>query len=150
MESLFTAAHNQKIIHRINSLSPSSKALWGKMNVSQMLAHCQIPLKVAHGETKIKRGLLSILFGTFVKNKLTKDDKAFDRNLPTNKKLIIIDEREFETEKHDLISLVEKFHQLGPNGLTKHPHPFFGRMNEREWDTLQWKHLDHHLRQFGV
>ncbi len=35
-------------------------------------------------------------------------------------------------------------------GLSKDPHPFFGNLNSEEWDTLNWKHLDHHLRQFGV
>ena len=34
--------------------------------------------------------------------------------------------------------------------VTQDPHPFFGRMTGEEWDRLLWKHLDHHLRQFGV
>ncbi|MCW3083037.1 MAG: hypothetical protein JWP12_403 [Bacteroidetes bacterium] len=56
MESLFNPADNQKIITRINSVTPESKAQWGKMNAAQMLAHCQPPLLVAFDELKLKRG----------------------------------------------------------------------------------------------
>jgi hypothetical protein len=52
MKRLFSAKENQEIIDRINELTPDTPALWGKMNVSQMLTHCQQPLKVAYGELK--------------------------------------------------------------------------------------------------
>jgi hypothetical protein len=150
MESLFNRNDNQKIIDRINSLSNSSPSQWGKMSVSQMLAHCQAPLNVAFGEHKLKRGLISILFGKMIKNKLMKDDKPFDRNLPTDKSFIVVDQREFEKEKNKLSELVKRFAVKGAEGLTKDPHPFFGKLTPHEWDVLQWKHLDHHLRQFGA
>lgn len=150
MDSLFTTTHNQKIINRINSLTPATQSLWGKMNVSQMLAHCQAPLNVAYGDLKLKRGFIGILFGGLIRKKLTKDEKPFDRNLPTDKGFIVVDQREFENEKKKLIVLVDKFQKIGPSGITKGAHPFFGKMNEREWDAIQWKHLDHHLRQFGA
>jgi hypothetical protein len=150
MDSLFNQKDNQKIIDRINALTNSSGNQWGKMNVAQMLVHCQAPLNVAFGEHKIKRGLISILFGKMIKNKLMKDDKPFDRNLPTDKTFVVVDQREFEKEKNNLVTLIKRFAEKGPDGLTKDPHPFFGKLTGREWDVLQWKHLDHHLRQFGV
>ncbi|MDF2436541.1 MAG: hypothetical protein K0Q95_917 [Bacteroidota bacterium] len=150
MESIFKQSDNQKLIDRINKLTNSSANQWGKMNVAQMLAHCQSPLNVAFGEHKIKRGLISILFGKMIKNKLMKDDKPFDRNLPTDKTFIVVDQREFDKEKNRLIELIKRFAEKGENGLTKDPHPFFGKLTGHEWDVLQWKHLDHHLRQFGV
>ncbi|HEX8517684.1 MAG TPA: DUF1569 domain-containing protein [Bacteroidia bacterium] len=150
MESLFNPKDNQRIIDRINSLTNKSQAQWGKMNVSQMLAHSQVPLSVAFGEHKLKRGLMSVLFGRMFKNKLMKDEKPFDRNLPTDKRFIVVEQREFEKEKDKLIELVQRFVKAGPDGLTKDPHPFFGNLSGKEWDILQWKHLDHHLRQFGA
>jgi hypothetical protein len=150
MESLFNQADNQKIIDRINTLSNTSQAQWGKMNVSQMLKHGQAPLHVAFGDLKLKRGLIAMLFGGMIKKKLMKDDKPFDRNLPTDKSFIVVDKREFEKEKAELIKLVKRFVEKGPNALTKDTHPFFGVLTPNEWDVLQWKHLDHHLRQFGV
>jgi hypothetical protein len=150
MESLFNTKDNQKVIDRINSLSHTSQSQWGKMDVAQMLAHCQAPLYVAFGEKKLKRGLMAILFGKMIKNQLMKNDKPFDKNLPTDKTFIVVDKREFEKEKNTLIGLIKRFTEKGPDGLTQEPHPFFGKLTGKEWDVLQWKHLDHHLRQFGA
>lgn len=150
MKSLFNKADNQEILNRINKLTPQSQAQWGKMNVSQMLAHCQEPLLVAYGDLKLKRGLVAVLFGSMFKKKMTKDGAPFSRNLPTDKAFIVMEKREFEKETNKLINVVKKFEQVGPHGITKDTHPFFGKMTPNEWDILQWKHLDHHLNQFGA
>ena len=149
MTSLFDPTENQNILHRINKLSPASQAQWGKMNVAQMLSHCQQPLLVAFGDLKIKGGLMAVLFGGMVKRMLLKDE-PYKPGLPTAKEFIITDKKEFEKEKKQLIDLVQRFSKQGPQGLRKDPHPFFGKLTSAEWDTMQWKHLDHHLRQFGV
>ena len=149
MKSLFNKEDNQEIVDRINTLSDSTPAQWGKMNVSQMLAHCQSPLKVAFGELKLKRGLIGILFGNIAKKKLA-GETPFQRNLPTDKNFLVKDNRKFDEEKQKLIHLVRKFTTEGPSGLSKEPHPFFGKLTNGEWDNLMWKHLDHHLKQFGV
>jgi hypothetical protein len=148
--SLFKKEDNEKLIERINSLKHDTKPVWGSMDVAQMLAHCQAPLLVAHGEMKLKRGLFSILFGGIFKRRLTKDAQPFGRNIPTAKEFMVPDKKEFEKEKKRLIELVKRFSDSGPDKITKDPHPFFGKMTPKEWDVLQWKHLDHHLRQFGA
>jgi hypothetical protein len=150
MKSIFNKTDNQELIDRINKLSPSSKAQWGKMNVSQMLAHCQHPLRVAYGEMKLKRGLMSFLFGKMVKNKLVKDEKPFDKGNPTAPEFLVPGQFDFETEKQKLVAIIKRFGEQGPSKLSKDPHPFFGKMTEKEWDVLSWKHMDHHLRQFGA
>jgi hypothetical protein len=150
MKSLFNHTDNQEIINRINALKPASQGLWGKMNVSQMLAHCQEPLRVAYGELQLKRGLIAMLFGSMVKKRLTQDERPFGRNLPTDKAFVVVDGKEFEKEKTELIRLIKKFAERGPEGITKDTHPFFGKMTPQEWDIVQWKHMDHHLNQFGV
>ena len=73
MKSLFNKAENDAIINRINQLNNNSTAVWGKMDAAQMLAHCQVPLKVAFGEVKLKRGLIGILFGGLAKRKMVTD-----------------------------------------------------------------------------
>ena len=149
MPSLFNATDNQQIIYRINNLSPDNLPQWGKMNATQMLAHSQLPLKVAFGELKLKRGLLGMLFGGIAKRQLMAD-KPFKQNLPTAPQFLVKDYENFESEKGKLINMIQKFNVDGPGGLSKDPHPFFGKLTTDEWDLLQWKHLDHHLRQFGV
>ncbi|MES2593254.1 MAG: DUF1569 domain-containing protein [Bacteroidota bacterium] len=150
MQSLFNKSDSQNIINRINTLTAITQSQWGKMNVSQMLAHCQEPLHVAFGDLKLKRGLIALLFGGLIKKKLTKDEQSFTRNLPTDKAFIVVDQKEFEQEKNKLIALVKKYEQVGPDGITKNVHPFFGKMTPTEWDIIQWKHLNHHLNQFGA
>jgi hypothetical protein len=149
MKSLFNAADNQEVLNRINRLSPGTKQLWGKMTVAQMLAHAQTTLQVALGERKLKGGLLGFLFGRIAKKKLS-GDKPFKQNLPTAPSFVVKDERNFEEEKEKLIDLVKRFGSHDPEEIAKRAHPFFGKMSVNEWDNLQWKHLDHHLRQFGV
>ncbi|MDP9047491.1 MAG: DUF1569 domain-containing protein [Bacteroidota bacterium] len=148
MNSIFNTGQRAEFINRINKLTPASHALWGKMNVSQMLAHCQAPLLVALGDLTITRGLMGVLFGKIAKKKLV-SDQPFKPNLPTFKEAKITGEREFDKEKKELISLIHRF-EVGPDVLTPHAHGFFGPLTTSEWDTLQVKHLDHHLRQFGV
>ena len=150
MESLLNPSDNQKIINRISSITPESKAQWAKMNAAQMLAHCQPPLLVAFDELKLKLGMMAALFGGYFRKKMTQDEKPFTQNLPTDAHFVVSNPEEPEKEKEKLIVLVQRFVKAGPEGLTKETHPFFGKMTGREWDIIQWKHLDHHLRQFGV
>jgi hypothetical protein len=149
MKSLFNISDNKEIISRINSLTPETKGGWGKMNVSQMLTHAQTPLKVAFGELKLKRTLMGFLFGRIAKKKLS-DEKQWGKNMPTDKNFIVTEQKNFEEEKGRLISLVQRFTQSGPAGISKETHPFFGKLTADEWDKLMWNHLDHHLRQFGA
>jgi hypothetical protein len=46
--------------------------------------------------------------------------------------------------------LIDRFAAAGPQGCTTHPHAFFGSLTPDEWAILMYKHLDHHLRQFGA
>ena len=149
MKSLFNRQQNDEILSRLNILSPESKCVWGTMNVSQMLAHVQQPLKVAFGELKLKRSMAGILFGRIAKRKLSSDEQ-WRRNMPTDKNFVIADKRDFDDEKSKLAALVRRFAVLGPGGICQEKHPFFGKLTVNEWDRLMWNHLDHHLRQFGA
>ena len=149
MASLFNETDNRALIARFEQLQPDSPALWGKMNVAQMLAHCQVPLQVAYGDVKLKRRLIGILFGGWAKRKLS-TDKPWNKNMPTDPTFVMATQHDFETEKNKLRPLIERFAKNGPSGITKDPHPFFGKLTAEEWDRLQWNHLNHHLTQFGV
>lgn len=150
MKSLFNQNDNAEFIKRINSLTPASKGQWGKMNVEQMLAHARMPLLAAYGSKMSKRGLISFLFGKMAKKQLITGDKPFKQNLPTDKTFIIVNPENFEKEKQLLIESVQQFCKKGPEAITSQTHSFFGPLTPDEWDKLQSKHLDHHLRQFGV
>lgn len=150
MESIFTPQGNKNIIDRIEQLSPISLSQWGKMTVSQMLEHCQQPIKVAYGTLHVKpQRLMSFLFGKSAKKKLA-TKQPFGKGMPTAQEFKITHEPNFESAKKELIGLIEVFAKEGHAAIKLEKHPFFGHMTHHEWDLLQWKHLDHHLRQFGV
>ncbi len=147
-DSLFDPAGLRTMLTRLDALRPDCVRQWGKMTVGQMLAHCQQPLRVALGELKLKRMLIGILFGRMAKKKLLAP-QPWKPGMPTAPEFKITDAREFTPEKAALRALVERFGTGGPAALTKQPHPFFGPLTVEEWQALQWRHLDHHLRQFG-
>jgi len=150
MKSLFNAADNQEMIRRVELLTAGSRPQWGKMGLDHMLIHAQRPLQVAFGELKLKRSIAGFLFGSWARKKIANGEEPFQKNLPTDKHFIVRNPDTVDEGKKRLISLIRRFAQGGPSAITREPHPFFGKMTTQEWDTLMWKHLDHHLRQFGV
>ena len=148
MSNVLDAEHRQPLLDRIALLTSKSQAAWGEMDVAQMLRHCQVPLEIAVGERSMKRGLLGLLFGGLFKRKVLAKE-PFGRDLPTAPSFKVTDERELDKERTSLVALIKTFVDRGPAGLAT-KHPFFGPMTPDEWAMLQWKHLDHHLRQFGV
>lgn len=149
MKHLFEKSTAEEIISRIENLSPTAQGQWGKMNVSQMLTHSQRPIELALSDKKISRSFIGLLFGKMVKRSVI-NDQPFKKNAPTDKSFIVIDERVFETEKAKLISLIKQFQEGGEAKINKHPHPFFGEFSTSDWSRSQYKHLDHHLSQFGA
>jgi Protein of unknown function (DUF1569) len=148
-KNIFNPVVTNEIVSRINLVKQNQQPLWGKMNAAQMMAHCQMPLKVATGDAQLKRSILGFVVGKMMKKKFMQDE-GFGKNLPTDKSFIMNDEKEFTTESINLIEQLSKFQHLNQDELEARPHPFFGKMNAEEWGTLSYKHLDHHLRQFGV
>jgi hypothetical protein len=149
IKNLFEKPVYQDILRRIDQLNPNSQRLWGKMTASQMLAHCKAAFRVPLSKKPIPRPLIGILFGWMIKKKLY-DEAPWKHNLPTAPSFRIKDERDFDTEKKALLALIDEFHILGPDGTGKYPHPMFGSFTPEQWGKSMWKHLDHHLRQFGV
>ena len=149
MPSLFNTTDLQDTINRVEKLSPGSLRQWGKMTVGQMLAHCNQSLETAMGKNSIKRLFIGRLLGPLVK-KSALGPKPFGRNSPTDRSYIFKDDRNFEVEKGRILETLRQFHHNGQAGCTKDPHPFFGHFSPDQWALFQWKHMDHHLRQFGV
>ena len=147
VKNLFDPAVRQEIIARINKLTPQTKQLWGKMNVSQMLAHIQMPILIAYGTHQPKGSFLLRLIGPLFKSKLW-DEKPYKQSLPTDPTFVMTgSEKEFEKEKAAVLDLLNKFNN---ETVVGEQHPVFGKLTKENWSKATWKHLDHHLKQFGV
>jgi len=149
MNNLFQAAAVVEIVGRIDRLQPTSQRQWGKMDVAQMMAHCAATLDMASGRLNRPRVLIGRILGPFVRPMFS-NEKPFSRNSPTDEKLKISDQRDFAREQKQLKDRVRGFNAGGETQCTRHPHPFFGSLTPQEWATGMYKHLDHHLRQFGA
>jgi hypothetical protein len=147
MNSIFDKSDNVLIIARINSLTPESQSLWGKMTVDQMLKHTNEALIVAFGENAIKVNFLMRLLGRMMKNKVFNSD--FGKNSPTAPEFIFKEHYDFEVTKNELIRNYSRFAK-GHESIKITNHPFWGKMTFEDWNKLMWNHVDHHLRQFGV
>ncbi len=149
MQNLFNADDRDAIVRRLSGLQPSSPRQWGKMNVAQMMAHCAVALEVPCGDRIKKQRLMGRVLAPFVRSTVL-GEKAFMRGAPTDPDFRIVDERDFETERRRLATLVDRFCSRGPARVEGVVHSFFGRLTADEWGRLMYKHLDHHLRQFGA
>ncbi|RYY89532.1 MAG: DUF1569 domain-containing protein [Chitinophagaceae bacterium] len=148
MNDLFDPESMQQILDRLNRLQPTQPPLWGKMNAAQMLTHCQAPFSVYFGELRLRQSVVGIFFGRIAKRKLF-SEKPWPRSLPTAREFVVKEQPAFESERKKLAAQIERF---SGSSILLHPprHPFFGKMSAQEWSRLAWKHLDHHLQQFGV
>lgn len=149
MKNLFEPSSASEIRKRIEELRPESDRLWGAMNAAQMLAHCSAWMEMAAGLKTPPRSFVGRIVGKMAKKSVL-GDKPIRRNMPTEKSLIMQGERNFLEEQRRLLDWVDRFSARGPKQCTSHPHCFFGYMTPLEWATMGYKHLDHHLRQFGA
>ena len=149
IKSLFDKDAYQDILARIETLSPDSQRQWGKMTAAQAMAHCQRSLHVSISDKPVPRMFIGRLLGWAFKHKLY-DEVPWKPGLLTAPDFRVTEERELETEKQRLIQMIRQFHEAGAAGIGKHPHPMFGMLTSEQWAKGMWKHINHHLLQFGV
>ena len=148
MKSLFITENYNEILNRIKTLDENSKPIWGKMDVAQMLSHCAGPLQVSLEKLTLKKPnvLLRMLLSLF-KSSLY-NDKPWKHGLTTAKEYRVVVPKQFNTEKAKLLGLVEEFYAKKEQSIWP-SHPYFGDFSKEQWGKMQYKHLDHHLNQFG-
>jgi hypothetical protein len=150
MKNLFEPSAVDEVKTRLRNLKPDSQRQWGKMTPAQAVEHCARGFEWAVGDVRPPRAPIGMLLGWIVKPLALGDDKPLRRNSPTDKTLIVQDECDLAAERERIYALIDRFAKGGPQSCTTHPHVFFGRLTPNEWAALMYKHLDHHLRQFGA
>lgn len=147
MKSFFEDGVYEEISKRLDKLEEQTQPLWGKMTSAQMLHHCQMPLNIIlkKNDYGVKPNwLINLLF-----KKSMYSDKLWRKNLPTAPGFKIVEQKDFHFEKKEITSLIDALYEQREKNEW-HPHPAFGQLTKEQWGKMQYKHLDHHLRQFGV
>lgn len=150
MPSVFDATDVATLVQRINHLTPTTTPKWGKMSVDQMLTHCCVSYDMVYTDRyppvgAFKRWILT----QFVKSAVV-GPKPYAKSTPTAPEFKIVDHRDFEAERTRLVDYVHRVQQEGAKAYEGRPSRSFGPLTAAEWNTLYYKHLDHHLTQFGV
>jgi len=131
MKNLFEKTATGEILERIDMLGPNTQGQWGKMDVSQMLAHCALAMEFSLSQEKAPGSFFGRILGRFVKPLLL-NEKPFKHNTPTAKAFVVVDARDFEREKQRLSNLVRQYHDGGEHTrVNPHPHPLFGPFSPR-------------------
>ena len=150
IRNLFDPKETQETIDRINKLTPETERLWGKMEVAQMMAHCNVAYEIPYTDQHPKPNAFARFMVKLFAKKTILGDKPYKKNIPTSPIFKMTEPKDFEVEKKRLIEYLNKTQELGPTHFNGLNNPAFGKLTDNEWNTLFSKHLDHHLTQFGV
>ena len=150
IKSVFNTADVEELKQRINKLTPQSTPLWGKMNVSQMLSHTNVSYEMAYTNKHPKPNAFMRFILKLLVKQVVVGPKPYKHNTPTAKAFLITEEKDFETEKARLLAYLDHTLQLGKDHFEGRESLSFGKLTSDEWNVMFYKHLDHHLQQFGV
>ena len=150
MKNIFTKEVTNEVISRIDNLEATTQPNWGKMSVAKMLTHCAVTYEMIYTDKHPKpNAIVKFILKTFIK-KAVVSEKPFSKNGKTAPQFIIKEEKNFEAEKKRLIDYIVKTQELGADYFDGKESDSFGKLTKQEWNNLFYKHLDHHLTQFGV
>ena len=148
-KSLLDKECGETLVRRIQKLQPGSAPLWGRMTATEMLLHMNRIHEQMLTAPPVKKGTrlkqyIGRLFALYLLPAFPKNVRTPKRNDTKGQ----IDASAFAEQQQKFIELVQRFplHQK-PIEL---PHPYFGDLNTKQWGLAGYKHVDHHLRQFGI
>ena len=150
VKNIFAPETLTELENRIRSLTPTSTPLWGKMSIAQMLAHCSLVFEYNNGMRKAGVNPLMKFLLAGLMRKTIAGPKPYRRNSPTATYFRVTDAKEFEVEQLRLLRNAREYSLGGPGQALKIDHAWLGKMSAEEWSTAMYKHLDHHLQQFGA
>jgi hypothetical protein len=149
MRTIFDKDTHAELHQRLDGLTADTARQWGKMSAAQAVEHTARAIEMASGAVPIKQHMLGKAIGWIFKGRVL-GEQPFSKNSPTGPTLIIHDEPNFDDARTRLKQLMTDFHTKGPTACDGNIHGFFGPLTGDEWGICQYKHVDHHLRQFGV
>jgi len=147
MKTALNAADRASLQARLGHLRPDAPRRWGQMSAPQMVVHLADSLHMTLGDLPIAFRKTPLRF-TLVKL-LVIYVLPFPRGAPTAPELRARAPQAWDAEMTTLCALLDRFAARDP--LAPWPlHPVFGRLSRATWGRLVYRHMDHHLTQFGV
>jgi Protein of unknown function (DUF1569) len=151
MSDQFSSETIEHFNERIDKLLPETQRHWGSMTVSQMLAHMNDAFRIALGmkpakvDSNLYKRYIMFPVAVYLLPAWPKGEKTAPE---LNQQVNGTPPRDFYTEAEFLKKMMEVFNERESTKIK--PHPMFGYLNKKQWRDLLRKHLNHHLKQFGV
>ena len=139
----------QECLNRIEKITPETRPQWGSMTAAQMYAHCAEIQEVMNGKELRNTPFIARLFKSMIRNMVV-NEKPYPKNSRTHPQYRQTVDREFDAERKRLLLALDRFVHEDKKQAEERVHPLFGTMNSEEKGWSAYKHLDHHLTQFGV
>ena len=150
MKNIFSQKITEEVLERINNLTKDTQPKLGKMSVSQMLAHCSVTYEMVYTKKHQKPNAFTRwILKTIVKRAVV-SEKPYPKNSRTAPQFLITDQKDFLEEKKRLENYIIQTQELGETHFDGKESNSFGKLTTAEWNIMFYKHLDHHLTQFGV
>lgn len=150
LPNYFDKSVSEALISRINKLTSESKPLWGTMDAGQMMAHCCVTYEMIFTEKHPKpNAFLGFILRLLVKPGVV-NEKPYKKSSQTAPAFLMKGEKDFYKEKKRLVDYIRETQALGSSHFEGKASHSFGILNATEWNNLLYKHIDHHLSQFGV
>jgi uncharacterized damage-inducible protein DinB len=148
--NIFSHETTTQLLQRINNLTPETRPLWGKMNVAQMLAHLCVMYEMVYDNNHKRPNAFMRFLITMIAKETVVGKKPYPHNSRTAPAFVITGQRDFEKEKARLIDYIVRTEQNGEVFFDGRESHSFGKLTLPEWNNYFFKHLNHHLTQFGV
>lgn len=146
-KSLYNNEVYQNCLTRLNAITPETNTDWGKMNAAQMFAHCAEVLEVMNGKN-MKIDIMSRLLKPIIRATVI-GNKAYSKSSPTAPQFEIKTAKNFQQEKERLFKALDSFYSMDKSKASSLKHSYFGVLSLEERGWSMYKHLNHHLNQFG-
>lgn len=154
MKDIFDRSVADEVIARLGKISADTKPEWGVMNAGQMAAHCCVAYETIFEPSYAKahpkpNAVVRTLLRLFVRGIVT-GPKPYKRNGRTAPEFVMTGAKDFEAERARLVGYITRSQEMGRSQFEGKESHSFGPLTADEWNVLFYKHLDHHLTQFGV
>ena len=149
MKTIYDKDTHAELHQRLNGLRPDAQRQWGVMSPAQAMEHTARALEMANGSKPLQQFFIGKLISWAFKKKFL-GEEPFSKNAPTGPTMKVAEEPDFDATRDRLKQLITDFHTSGPAACDGNVHGFFGPLTGDEWGICQYKHVDHHLRQFGA
>ncbi|MGB9031481.1 MAG: DUF1569 domain-containing protein [Acidobacteriaceae bacterium] len=147
MPTLRNEADRKGLVERLGRVRPEAKAQWGSFDAPGMMSHLSAALDEGLGVLAVPPSGPWMMRHFPVKH-LAVYVVPMPKGAKAPRELLARMPGDFEADRRGVVERMERV-AARPKGKGS-THFLLGLLTNEQWAALSWKHIDHHLRQFGA